>query len=106
MSTARLLLPDEPTTAVGEIDWSPDGKQIVFGQASNIFVVNRDGTGKTQLTQFANGSVGPLSCSSDGQRIAFALSGALYVMKADGSELQKITEQMEISEVCWVPKSH
>ncbi len=55
--------------------WPPDGKQIAFnapgvGGAGDIWVINVDGTGLTNLTQTASGEARP-DWSPSGQQIAF-----------------------------------
>jgi Tol biopolymer transport system component len=108
-SGLRPILPNEPSTYVGKATWSPDGKRIAFVQyierVGNVFIANKDGSGKIKLTQFTSGGVDALSWSPDSKRIAFSQSGALYIMDADGSNLRQITEVMGISEACWVPES-
>ena len=65
-------------------DWSPDGKRIVFithglgfdadsTKASNLYTINPDGTGMTQITRFGDNDtrVGTPSWTPDGKRIIF-----------------------------------
>jgi len=71
--------------------WSPDGGRIAFYSRRDgdydLYVVNRDGSGLTQLT---NNGVGTTpTWSPDGSRIAWVTGQALHVMNADGSN--KIT---------------
>jgi Tol biopolymer transport system component len=80
------------------IDYSPDGKQLVFGRVgpdnsctktSALFVVNVDGTGLHQITPGGwcddDGSWSP-----DGTKIAFEHSGSLFTVHPDGTGLAKI----------------
>jgi Tol biopolymer transport system component len=80
------------------IDYSPDGKQIVFGRTdpfhncdttSALFVVNVDGTGLHQITPqgFCDDDG---SWSPDGTEIAFEHRGSLFVVHPDGTGLAKI----------------
>jgi Tol biopolymer transport system component len=79
--------------------WSPDGGKIAFesdrdGSDSEIYLMNADGSGVTQLTN-NNASDGSPSWSPDGERIAFVSDRAfqdpeglnrnyeIYVMDAD-----------------------
>lgn len=81
------------------IDYSPDGKQIVFGRVdptdhhctttSALFVVNVDGTGLHQITPGGwcddDGSWSP-----DGTKIAFAHGASIFTVHPDGTGLAKI----------------
>lgn len=80
---------------------SPDGKTLVYestenGPASQLFVVNVDGTGKRQLTNSTCSNAQP-AWSPDGTKIAFSSSRGncakydLYVMDADGSAQTRLT---------------
>ena len=81
--------------------WSPDGNRLAF--ASNrtgnldIWVVNRDGSGLTNLTPNSSSSEGKPSWSPDGRQIAFTSdrqgNNQIFVMGADGQGRQVIVAQ-------------
>lgn len=83
-------------------DWSPDGKQAVLTRGapgpdrkpSQLYLINRDGSGLQQLTHL-DGQAWTPAWSPDGQRIAFIQAGAgtqqLMVVRADGSNSQALT---------------
>lgn len=87
-------------------DWSPDGTQLTFvldegsGVESEIYKMNKDGSGVTQLTSPDRapdryiGAGGP-SFSPGGGRIAFYDGrdgdGEIYTMNADGTNEIKLT---------------
>jgi len=84
-----------------EPSWSPDGAKIVYHAYAgswyrHIWVMNSDGTGKTQLTSGSVVDAGP-AYSPDGTKIAFVRWGLrgdytdLMIMDADGSNVQRIT---------------
>jgi dipeptidyl aminopeptidase/acylaminoacyl peptidase len=66
--------------------WSPDGTKIAFSRVTdyeeNIFVMNADGTGDTQLT-FDQGWWP--DWSPDGRQLTFTIYGSIFTMNADGS---------------------
>jgi TolB protein len=82
--------------------YSPDGTRIAFtgwdtnldAATAEVFVMNADGTGRTQLTQNTFEDSYP-AWSPDGQRLAFqsARDGNLeiYVMNADGTGVTRVT---------------
>ena len=97
------------------IDYSPDGKQILFGRVgpdhdctttSALFVVNLDGTGLHQITPPGLCGGGG-SWSPDGTEIAFEHRGSLFTVHPDGTGLAKIplatSSQNRAGDVDWSP---
>ena len=85
--------------------WSPDGR-IAF-ESRDIYVMNPDGSGVTNLT---NGEGGSLPAwSPDGTRLAFVRYSAgavhLYVMNADGSGVTQLTHENyhDLGRPAWSP---
>lgn len=82
--------------------FSPDGSKIVFSrdpdngtQDSEIWVMNADGTGQTQLTNTSGINMHPVF-SPNGSQIAFVstrgdFTPEVYVMNADGSGQTQLT---------------
>jgi hypothetical protein len=78
--------------------WSPDGTRIAYERGNGpfqIWLMNADGSGQTQLTPASgSGDIEP-AWSPDGARVAFASarSGAwhIWVVNADGSGLHQLT---------------
>ena len=83
-----------------EAAWSPDGTRIAFvrffGGAGEIFVMNADGSGQTDLTN-SPANDGDPSWSPDGTKIAFTTDrgpvgdNEIYVMNADGTGQTDLT---------------
>ena len=81
--------------------WSPDGSTIVFSSNRpsgpyrylffELYSVNADGYGVTQLTELESYSFEP-AWSTDGRRIVFQRRGGIYMMTADGSRVWQIFE--------------
>ena len=97
------------------IDYSPDGRQIVFGRVglnhictttSALFVVNVDGTGLRQITPggFCDDDG---SWSPDGTKIAFEHRGSIFVVHPDGTGLAKIplatSSLNRAGDIAWSP---
>lgn len=101
------------TTAAGVEDhpaWSPAGNRIAYrhiepqGARSDIWVMNTDGSGQTNLTaDLAPGwTVGAPAWSADGQRIAFSASlggvagttTGIWVMDANGGNKEMLTSTL------------
>jgi len=102
-SNERLLVIG--ISRVGGVDWSPDGKRIVFdsdheAKWSEIYIINEDGSGFRRITDNPGSTGGPSdpvisggnlspSWSPDGSRIVFASRRAakpgIYTMNPDGS---------------------
>ena len=80
--------------------WSPDGKRIAYTSRPSsgvlqIYVMNADGTGQTDLTNGATASDWGPAWSPDGTKIAFTSdrdgNREVYVMNADGSDPVNLT---------------
>lgn len=84
---------------IGEPFPSPDGKKIVYDMvisgAEQIFIMNSDGTGQTQITHDPWDHDTP-SWSPDGKKIAFTATSKsrdiIYVMNVDGTAQERITD--------------
>lgn len=86
------------------IDWSPDSNKIVFsrrGNSEDIYVINVDGTGQTNITNagFQESNTHP-KWSPDGSKIAFAYyydlltaPAVICIMNANGSNRACITDE-------------
>lgn len=90
--------------------WSPDGTRILFARSQpvdapqDVYVVNPDGSGLTNLTPDSEGFDGNPAWSPDGQRIAFANDAGVNVMQADGSGRTRISERQYCTRpLLWSP---
>ncbi len=94
--------------------WSPDGQRLAFyrvlGQLPNrqmdIFVMNADGSGQTNITNHPRGDGFP-TWSPDGQQIAFSSNRTgdyyIYAMNADGSNVRQLSNQRLSLRSAWSP---
>ena len=96
--TLTRLTFDSSTDQCGP-EWSPDGKKIVYlvsgSMLTNIYVMNADGTGQTNLSDNPSFFDTDPSWSPDGRYIVFSSrrDGGyhLYVMNADGTNQTQLT---------------
>jgi len=73
--------------------WSPDGKKIAFSDGQDIFVINIDGTGLTNLTNAGLRDYAP-EWSPDGTQIGFVgdIRGKdVFVIPSNGGEITRLT---------------
>lgn len=79
---------------------SPDGLQVTFQSnrsgVNQVFIMNMDGTGLKQLTEFELGAETPVF-SPDGEHIVFAAylaegNNDVFVMNPDGSNMTRLTD--------------
>ncbi|MFA5882122.1 MAG: DPP IV N-terminal domain-containing protein, partial [Eubacteriales bacterium] len=86
--------PEVKSSFISHPSWSPDGTKIAFSSGINgtadIWVINVDGTGLTQITDLPGGEGEP-AWSPDGEAIAFSYASNLWVINADSSGLQQLT---------------
>ncbi len=88
-------LPVGPRRRLGDVTghsavWSPDGRQLVYANGSDLYVANHDGTAPQKLASLP-GRANYLTFSLDGSRIRFALgvpftgNTSLWEVQVDGT---------------------
>ena len=105
---------------VESLTWSPDGQRIAFVVANpppregafattDVFTVNRDGSGLTQITHMEPGDVGCHSptWSPDGSQLAFICRFLMVVKigiaRADGTDQWQDEYFGQINRLFWLP---
>jgi len=96
--------------------WSPDAQRIAFAsnqgsERTDIWVVNRDGTGLRNLTpNTPNWMDNRPTWSPDGTKIAFTSdrsgTNQIYMMAADGTGVQRIISQQHSDAPTWSPLNY
>jgi Tol biopolymer transport system component len=84
-----------PGTDEGEDpSWLPNGQQVVFEDGFDLWIVNLDGSGLTNLTGGSSDSEYSPNVSPDGQKVAFfneTPEADIWVMDIDGSDRTNLT---------------
>lgn len=91
-SSLRLLIPDPARDSFAPA-LSPDGTQVAFERAHDVYVMGLDGSGLTQLTRGSRIEGYP-AWSPDGSLVAFSRgkggSARVWVIAPDGSGLRRV----------------
>ena len=91
-----------------DASWSPSGDRLrvhphALGRASQVYVLNADGTGVTRVSRGSLGGSDP-TWSPDGKRIAFVRQGDIWVMNADGSQAHALAVTAAVdADPAWSP---
>jgi hypothetical protein len=75
--------------------WSPDGRRLAYvaparGGATDLFVVDADGTHRGRLTRTGTADELAPDWSPDGKRLVVERAGEIYVLRADASAERRL----------------
>ena len=99
----------------GDVAWSPDSTRIAYQDwlprsqdesQTDLFVINSNGAGKTNVTNTPTRDEGTPTWSPDGKRIAYSAydpdGSGIYVMIADGSNVTLLRRE-SVYGLSWSP---
>ena len=82
--------PDDPSTPVSQVSWSPDGSELLF-TSDHLYVIGSDGSGLRPLGP--RSGIIRAAWSPDGSRVAIYYVDYLLVTVArDGTDLRELVE--------------
>jgi TolB protein len=85
-------------------DWSPSGTSIVFVRDADLYTVELDGSGFTQLTDTPGGNEYAPEWSPDGTKIVYGFLGSLRVLNLETNAVRDLTTGPEGSDSpSWSP---
>ncbi len=97
-NVAPLLVDGISALAGNSVDWSPDGERLVYRAnetgVDDLFIINKDGSAKTNLTNSVGNHADP-DWSQQGSQIVFVSdrdgNNELYLVSTDGLNLVRLT---------------
>lgn len=116
----RIAIPysDQGTTGIGIADltsgrvtrltgdggayprWSPDGSQIAFIRAGNVYIIRPDGSGERMIS--GDGTADALSWNPAGTRLAYSTEDMIGIVDPDGTNLTPLAN-VQPGPISWSP---
>lgn len=82
--------------------WSPDGNRLLFRRSDGVYIMNRDGSGITQISTDCCGVAGSVAWSPDGSQVAWLNGGDVVVAQADGSNTKVVATFPQADTLLWL----
>jgi Tol biopolymer transport system component len=108
----RRLTDDTKAENEEDYSWSPDAKHILYSSNFDIYVINADGSNRTNITSSFDGLCSLPTWSADGHKISFLADLRqpnsqfdIWVIDADGRNLKNITASFnhDVGVPVWSP---
>jgi Tol biopolymer transport system component/DNA-binding winged helix-turn-helix (wHTH) protein len=93
------------TSETASVDWSPDGKNVVYTTTDGgVYLARSDGANARKLAS-VKGFVRDISWSPDGSKLRFTEDNALWEMSSTGSNLHRLLQEWPAGHCCgrWTP---
>ncbi len=104
---SRLLIPsDGYHDEAQSLDWSPNGRQLVYLEEGGVYIINIDGQSPpVNITLNSGNEMGHPRWSPDGTKFVGLCSAYnICVMNSDGSNLLYLTHYTERNEITYPPR--
>ncbi|HSU24473.1 MAG TPA: DPP IV N-terminal domain-containing protein, partial [Pyrinomonadaceae bacterium] len=89
--TVRDAFVKERETQLGNFEWSPDSKRLVFSYGGDLYLFTPGSEKPTRLTQTQAAEVGPRFLDND--RILFSQNGNLFIWNLPDSQIRQISKE-------------
>jgi dipeptidyl aminopeptidase/acylaminoacyl peptidase len=79
--------------SVSGIEWSPDGRRLLFSKAGDLYIVASDGSSAPRRLTGTAAVEGGARWLSDSRRILYQTSGHLFVLNVDEAAIIQLTRE-------------
>jgi len=104
--SSDTLLFDQGSGTAADPDWSPDGSRVAFTYLRDVYTINADGTGLTDVTNTPSVAERHPNWSPDGSEIVmtdWASNGHIDVVNADGTNFHVLKADILPTHPVWSP---
>lgn len=79
--------------SVSGIEWSPDGRRLLFSKSGDLYIVASDGASAPRRLTSTAATEGGARWLADSKRILYQLSGNLFVLNVDEAAIIQLTRE-------------